>query len=71
MKNYIGLKFEANGRKWYKLGRKEVFFSIDVKVFHLFSAGKYNYMYLSSERNINYIEIILEKYRREEVDACR
>lgn len=44
MKNNLDLKFEANGRKSYKLGRKKVLFSIGVKVFHLFSAGKYNCM---------------------------
>lgn len=37
---------------------------MDVKVFHCFSAGKDNYMYLHDNTNINYSEIILEKYNR-------
>lgn len=44
MKHYLDLKFEANDGKLYKLGRKKVFFSMDVKVFQLFSARKYNCM---------------------------
>lgn len=47
MKNNLDLKFEANSRKSYKLGRKKVLFSIGVKVFHLFSAGTVCHMYLT------------------------